>query len=457
MPRGIDREIVEMMHRTHMGVGNDYKNILLHGLRVALSDGWGGSMIATELSDILFKTPEPIRGRSNLGVLAEDEVNVIVHGHEPTLSEVVVEASRDPEILNLIKEDGAKGINIAGICCTSNEILMRHGIPVAGNFLQQELALITGAVDLMMVDVQCLMPALSSAADCFHTKLVTTSPKCKFPGVEHIEFKEEKAYEIAKDILRLAVGNYKSRKKERVVIPKENEDLIAGFTAESVFSFLGGKYRATYRPLNDAIIAGRLRGAAGVVGCNNPNVKHNYAHIEMAKELIKNDVLVVVTGCSAIADAEAGLLQPEAAFKYAGKGLQEICEAVGIPPILHVGSCVDNSRILITLTNVVNEGGLGEDISDLPVAGAAPEWMSEKAISIGFYFVASGVFTIFGTPHPILGSNNVTDLVCGGLEEMVGGKFAFQADPIKAAHLMIEHMDKKRKALKLKPMMYEQG
>ncbi|GAH93987.1 unnamed protein product [marine sediment metagenome] len=240
-----------------------------------------------------------------------------------------------------------------------------------------------------------------------------------------------------------------------MVIPKENEDLIAGFTAESVFNFLGGKYRATYRPLNDAIIAGRLRGAAGVVGCNNPNVKHNYAHIEMAKELIKNDVLVVVTGCSAIADAEAGLLQPETAFKYAGKGLQEICEAVGIPPILHVGSCVDNSRILITLTNVVNEGGLGEDISDLPVAGAAPEWMSEKAISIGFYFVASGVFTVFGTPHPILGSKNVTDLVCGGLEEMVGGKFAFESDPIKAAHLMIEHMNKKRQALKLKPMMYE--
>jgi len=455
MPRGMDREIVEMMHRTNMGVGNDYKNILLHGLRAALSDGWGGSMLATELSDVLFGTPEPIRGKSNLGVLAEDEVNVVVHGHEPTLSEVVVEASRDPELLELIKGNGAKGINIAGICCTSNEILMRHGIPIAGNFLQQELALITGAVDLMMVDVQCLMPALSNVADCFHTKLITTSPKCKFPGVEHIEFKEEKAYEIAKDILKLAIENYKDRKKERVSIPKENEDLIAGFTAESVFNFLGGKYRATYRPLNDAIIAGRLRGAAGVVGCNNPNLKHNYAHIEMAKELIKNDVLVVTTGCSAIADAEAGLLQPETAFKYAGKGLQEICETVGIPPVLHLGSCVDNSRILITLTNVVNEGGLGEDISDLPVAGAAPEWMSEKAISIGFYCVASGVFTVFGTPHPILGSSNVTDFVCEGLEDMVGGKFAFEADPIKAAHLMIEHIDKKREALKLKPLMYQ--
>ena len=456
LPRGVDREIVEIMHRTHMGVGNDYRNILMHGLRTALSDGWGGSMIATELSDVLFGSPRPIRGISNLGVLREDEVNVVVHGHEPTLSDVVVAASQDPELLELARKNGAKGINLAGICCTSNEILMRHGIPVAGNFLQQELALLTGAVEVMMVDVQCLMPALADAAGCFHTKLITTSPKCKFPQVTHIQFEEEKAYQIAKEILKLAVENFPNRDKNKVQIPREQEDLVAGFTAESVFNFLGGKFRATYRPLNDAIIAGRLRGAAGVVGCNNPNICHDYGHIEMTKELIKNDVAVVATGCSAIASAKAGLLQPEAAMRFAGKGLQEICETVGIPPVLHVGSCVDNSRILITLTNVVNEGGLGEDISDLPVAGAAPEWMSEKAISIGFYFVASGVFTIFGTPQPVLGSEKVTRFMCEELEDTVGGKYAFESDPIKAAHLMIDHINKKREALKLKPVMYEE-
>jgi carbon-monoxide dehydrogenase catalytic subunit len=254
----------------------------------------------------------------------------------------------------------------------------------------------------------------------------------------------------------LAVENFPNRDKNKVQIPREKEDLVAGFTAESVFNFLGGRFRATYRPLNDAIIQGRLRGAAGVVGCNNPNVCHDYGHLEMTKELIKNDVLVVATGCSAIASAKAGLLQPEAAFKFAGKGLQEICEAVGIPPVLHVGSCVDNSRILITLTNVVNEGGLGEDISELPVAGAAPEWMSEKAISIGFYFVASGVFTIFGTPQPVLGSQKVTRFVCEELEDIVGGKYAFEKDPIKAAHLMIDYINKKRETLKLKPVMYEE-
>ena len=453
MPRGVDREIVEIMHRTHMGVDTDYRNIIQQGLRCALSDGWGGSMIATELQDILFGTPAPLRATCNLGTLEKDKVNIVVHGHEPTLSEIVVVAARDPELQRLAEEKGARGINIAGICCTANEILMRHGIPVAGNFLQQELAMMTGAVDLMMVDVQCIMPALSDLSKRFHTKLITTSPKAKFPGVEHVEFSEERALEVAKEIVRMGIENFPNRDKEPF-IPQETMDLIAGFTAESVFDFLGGTYRATYRPLNDAIIDGRLRGAAGIVGCNNPKITHDWAHVEMAKELIKHDVLVVTTGCSAIADAKAGLLRPEVAFELAGKGLQEICEAVGIPPVLHLGSCVDNSRILMTLTHVVSEGGLGEDISDLPVAGAAPEWMSEKAVSIGFYFVASGVFTVMGFPFPIYGSKRLNKLLTDELEEMVGGKFAFEQDPVKAAHLMIEHIDEKRKALKLKEVMY---
>jgi carbon-monoxide dehydrogenase catalytic subunit len=456
LPRAIDREIVELMHRTHMGVDNDYKNIIKHGMRTALADGWGGSMIATELSDVLFGAPEPIRATVNLGVIKEDHVNIVVHGHEPTLSDVVTNAVKDPELLELAKKYGAKGINLVGMCCTANEILMRHGIPSAGNFLQQELAILTGAVELMMVDVQCIMPALSSVANCFHTKLLTTSEKCKFPGVEHVEFKEEKALEIAKEIIRKGVENYKNRVKERVDIPKEIKGLVAGFTTENIFHILGGKYRFTVRPLNDAIISGRLRGAAGVVGCCNPNIKHDWAHISMVKELIKHDVLVVQTGCSAIACAKDGLLTPESAFKYAGGGLQEICEAVGIPPVLHVGSCVDNSRILLILSAVIAEGDLGEDLSDLPCAGAAPEWMSEKAVAIGFYFVASGVYTIFGTPQPVLGSGNLTNYITNDIENEVGGKFAFEHDPIKAAHMMIKHIDSKREALKLAPVMYQQ-
>ena len=445
-PRSIDREIVEVMHRTHMGVGSDYKNLVKQGIRACLADGWGGSLIATEISDILFGSPWPIRFGANLGVLDSKQVNIIVHGHEPTLSDIIVAVSQEPELVKMAEDKGAKGINLSGICCTANEILMRHGIPVAGNFLQQELAMMTGVVEVMLVDVQCIMPALGSLSDCFHTKLITTSPKCKIAGAEHIEFHEDSAADTAKEIIKLAIENFANRKGP-CKIPTASERGIAGFNTENIFHHLGGRFRGSYRPLNDNIINGRIRGAAGVVGCNNPKQVHDYGHLTMIKELLKNDVLVVSTGCSAIAAGKAGLMRPEAAAKYCGPGLGEVCETVGIPPVLHVGSCVDNSRILTILSNVVAEGGLGEDISELPVAGAAPEWMSEKAVSIGMYFVASGVYTVIAEPLPVLGAENLTRYLTDEIEKDVGGKWAFERDPVKAAHMMIEHIERKRDAL----------
>jgi len=445
-PRGIDREIVEIMHRTHIGVDQDYKNLLKQGIRAAIADGWGGSMIATELQDILFGTPAPILGTANLGVLREDEVNLIIHGHEPLLSEMVVAVAQETEMVELAKSKGAKGINLAGMCCTANEILMRHGVGIAGNFLQQELAIVTGAVDAMVVDVQCIFQSIATVAECYHTKIVTTSPKAKIPGATHIEFDERDALKSAREIVKTAIENFPNR-KGNIHIPDNETDQIAGFSHETINYLLGGMFRASYRPLNDNIINGRIRGLAGVVGCNNARTKHNEGHVAMVKELIKNDVIVVTTGCNAIACAEAGLMVPEAAMEFAGEGLAEVCETVGIPPVLHMGSCVDNSRILIAATAMVKDGGLGDDISDLPVAGAAPEWMSEKAISIGQYFVASGVYTVFGVTWPTTGSKEVTDYLFKDMEDMLGGMWDFEPDPIKAAHLMIEHIDKKRKAL----------
>jgi carbon-monoxide dehydrogenase catalytic subunit len=454
-PQGIDRPIVETMSRTNMGVDTDYKNIVFGAMKAALADGWGGSMIATEASDILFGSPKAIRAKVNLGIMKEDEVNIIIHGHVPLLSDVIVTASQDEEILKLAREKGAKGITLGGICCSANEILMRRGVPVAGNFLQQELAVSTGAVDAMIVDVQCIMPGLSKIASCFHTKLISTHPKAKFPGMEHIEFREEKALDIAKEIVKKAVLNYPNRDKAKVNIPKESMDLVAGFTAENIFYYLGGKFRATYRPLNDAIISGRLRGVAGIVGCDNPKMESGDAHVKLVKELIKNDVLVVQTGCAALACAKDGLLVPEAAAKFAGNGLKEICETVGIPPVLHLGSCVDNSRILIACSNMVTESGIGNGLDELPIAGAAVEWMSEKAIAIGLYFIASGALVVFGTPLPVTGSANLTKYLTSEIEGVTGGKWAFEADPIKSAQIIIRHMDKKRNQLKLKPAMYK--
>ena len=442
LPRGIDREIVEMMHRTHIGVDTDYANIILHGLRTSLSDGWGGSMVATELSDVLFGTPKPVKAKVNLGVLKEDEVNIIVHGHEPILSEMIAQASGAQELVELAKRNGAQGINICGMCCTGNELLMRWGIPIAGNFLNQELALVTGAVEAMIVDVQCIMPSLTDIAKCYHTLIISTSPKAKFPGAIHIEFSEERALEIAKEIVRKAVENYGKRNEDRVKIPKEPVDLVAGFSTEAIVSALGGKLD----PLLDVIKAGTIRGIAAVVGCNNPKIEQDHGHVEMTKRLIENNVLVVETGCAAIANAKAGLMVPEAADK-AGEGLAGVCKSLGIPPVLHMGSCVDISRILVVVAAIAN--ALGVDISDLPVAGAAPEWMSEKAVSIGAYVVASGIFTVLGTVPPVLGSKEVTELLTSGAEGLIGGKFAVESDPIKAADLIIDHIERKREALGL--------
>ena len=441
-PRGIDRENVEMMHRTHMGVDNDYVNLLMHGLRTSLSDGWGGSMIATELSDIMFGTPKPVMSQVNLGVLRRDQVNIAMHGHNPLLSDVIVDAAQDPELLELAKSYGATGINVVGLCCTGNEILMRKGVPIAGNHLMQELVLITGALEAMVVDYQCIMPSVVDVAKCYHTKVISTSDKAKFPGATHVLFDPSRGAEVAREIVRMAVEAYPDRNQERVRIPVEPVRMMGGFSVEAILGALGG----TPKPLVDAIVAGTIRGAVAVVGCNNPKLPQDLEHIELTRQLIENDILVLVTGCAAVANGKAGQMLPESAA-LAGPGLRSVCEALGIPPVLHMGSCVDNSRVIALAAALA--GYLDVDIDQLPLAGAAPEWYSEKAVAIGAYVVASGITTVLGVQPPIFGSPHVVQLLADGLDGVVGAKFAVEPDPDKAALLIRRHIEAKREALGL--------
>jgi carbon-monoxide dehydrogenase catalytic subunit len=444
LPRGVQREVVEIMHRTHMGTDQEYRHLIQQATRCALADGWGGSMISTELQDIMFGTPVPTRSVVNLGTLSENEVNVVVHGHEPILSEAMVLVAQDPEMIALAEKAGAKGINLVGVCCTGNEILMRHGIPVAGSFIQQEVVLATGAVETMVVDIQCIMQSLPAVAACFHTKVVTTSDRAKIPGAEHVEVDPHNAVQTARQIIKGAIDRYS--KRGDINIPKEKMDVVVGFSHETINYTLGGTFRASYRPLNDNIINGRIRGVGAVVGCDSARVRSGYVHTTVVKELIANNVLVLVTGCAATACGRAGLLTPEAA-ELAGPGLREVCETVGMPPVLHMGSCVDNSRILIAATEIVREGGLGEDIYQVPAAGCAPEWMSEKAVSIGHYFVASGVYVVFGRTFPTTNSKELTDYLFNKFEDLYGGMWAVESDPVKMARMMIDRIDQGREAL----------
>jgi carbon-monoxide dehydrogenase catalytic subunit len=445
VPRGAMREIMELMHRSHMGVDQHYENITKQCSRTALADGWGGSMVATEISDILFGTPSPVAVEVNMGVLKEDQVNIIIHGHEPNLFESIVESVNEPTQVQAAKDAGAKGINLVGMCCSGLEMFVRHGIPHAGNFMSTEAVMVTGAVDAMGVDVQCIKQGLVKVADCYGTKLITTNPRCHIEGATHIEFHEDKPKECTDEIVIQAIGRFKNRNMP-IEIPQIVNTGVHGFSHEYINYMLGGTFRASYTPLNDNVINGRIRGVAGVVGCTNPRVKQDWLHVELVKELIKNDVLVLQTGCSQIALAKAGLTTPEAAH-LAGPGLKEVCETVGMPPVLGMGACVDNSRILIAASEMVKVGGLGESIADLPAAGCAPEYMSEKAICIGQYFVASGVYTVFGVTFPIIENTKFHKHLFEELEELGVGKWGFATDPYEMARMMIAHIDKKRKAL----------
>jgi carbon-monoxide dehydrogenase catalytic subunit len=445
VPRGAMREIMDLMHRTHMGVDQEYNNITRQTTRAALADGWGGSMVATELSDIMFGTPYPTRADVNMGCLDENQVNIIIHGHEPNLFESILASVNDSSLIQAAKEAGADGLNLVGMCCSGAEMLNRHGVPHAGNFMSTESILVTGAVDAMGVDVQCIKQGLAKVADCYGTKLFTTNPRCHIEGVEHIEFVEDDPRGCTDAIVENAIIRFKNRNMP-VEIPTNRDSGIHGFSHEAIAYHLGGTFRGSYTPLNENIINGRIRGVAGVVGCTNPRVKQDWVHVELVKELIKNDVLVVQTGCSQIALAKAGLYRPEGA-SLAGSGLREVCETVGIPPVLGLGSCVDNSRILMACAEMVKTGGLGQSMADLPVAGAAPEWMSEKAISIGQYFVGSGVYTVFGVTFPIVEETKFHQLLFGGLEEEGFGKWGFAVDPYEMARMMIAHIDKKRREL----------
>lgn len=447
VPRGVDREIVEAMHRTHAGTDQNYHSLLDGAIKCALSDGWGGSMLATDLQDILYGTPKAIRSSANLGVLSESKVNVVIHGHEPLLASMIIDATREPVMTELAKSLGADGINVVGLCCTANESLMRQGIAPAGNMLHQELAVLTGAVEAMVVDVQCIFQGLDDVSSHFHTLFVTTSPKAVIGNSLHIVVDEHRPREAAREIVRRAIENFPNRKD--VHIPNVSEPLIAGFSHEYIRYMLGGKMRASLNPLNENIVNGRIRGVAAVVGCSNVRSVQDFAVVNIVRELIANNVLVVATGCAAITSGKHGLLTPET-MEYAGETLREVCETVGIPPVLHVGSCVDNSRILTILADVVATGGLGDDIAGLPAVALSPEWFSEKALDIATYAVGSGAHVIFsGVGSPVANSPIVEEYMISGWTERYGGSLRFIKEPQDTVVAALDLIDNARKALKI--------
>ena len=447
MPSGINLSLAKLLHQTHIGVDADPVNIIFGGLKAALSDV-AGEHLATDLSDILFGTGVPVVTEANLGAIKADKVNIALHGHNPLLSQMVVNAAK--EMQDEAKAAGAAGINLVGICCTGNEVLMREGVPIATNYATQELAIMTGAMDAMVVDVQCIMPSIRTAAECFHTKIVTTMPIMKIPGSYHVAFDETHAMDSAKEIIRLAIDTYKTRDAAKVCIPNIRNKVVAGFSFEAMLNIF--RKINPDRPMQvviDAINAGEIKGVAALIGCNNLKGTHDYNHTTMAQELAQNDVLLLATGCSAQAHALAGMMNGEAVQKYAGEGLKKFYARLNaaadlteeLPLMFHMGSCVDNSRVQDFATAMADE--MGVDNAEIPFVVSAPEAMSEKAVAIGSWNVAYGNPTHVGVIAPTVGSQLVNDVVTKIAEDVFGGYFFWEPDAHKATIKVIDILEER--------------
>jgi carbon-monoxide dehydrogenase catalytic subunit len=451
VPKGIDHEISEIMHRTLYGVDADAVNLLLAGLRCAVAD-LAGCYMGTDLADILFGIPKPVISSANLGTLKSGFVNIALHGHNPVVSEVLVAAANGLE--EKAKAAGAAGINLVGVCCTGNEILMRHGIPACTHSVSQEMALMTGAVDAMVVDYQCIMPSMATIAECNGTSLITTMEIAKITGATHVAFSEEAALEKAEQIIGIAINNFSRRKGKPVDIPDIRETVVAGFSVEAIVAALSKlNAEAPLKPLVDNIVSGNIRGVCLFAGCNNVKVPQDRNFVSIAKRLLKENVLVLATGCGAGALMRHGFMDPKNVAGLCGDGLGAVLTAVGeanglggpLPPVLHLGSCVDNSRAVAMAVAVAQY--LGVDTDKLPVVASAPEAVSEKAVSIGAYAVAAGLPTHVGVMLPVLGSALVTEILTDKVKGLTGGYFIVDLDPESAAEKLLAAMDERRKGL----------
>jgi carbon-monoxide dehydrogenase catalytic subunit len=363
------------------------------------------------------------------------------------------------EIQELAREKGAAGIVVGGMCCTGHETLARHGVPTVAGAMGQEFALGTGAVDAFVMDMQCVVPGVQAVAECFGTEIVTTCRSNRVAGATHIPFDPENPETLDEDaerIARLAIENYAARDRSEIHIPDHTSTVMAGFSRESILdSFDGVKH------LWERLVDGEIRGIVAMVGCTTPKVPYETGHVRIAERLVEQGVLVLASGCSAHALLNAGMCSPEAAAK-APIGLRTALEAAGIPPVLAVGACADNARIIQVFAALAHEARL--PMPDMPFAVSGPELANEKTMGQLLAVLAHGLTSVVGLspmlPIPTIGptldaaeagagrgANVIAEFFGGeGLHSMVGSRLFVQPDPAIAAETILSVLDGKRDA-----------
>lgn len=444
LPISAYHEVFEAYHKSSCGTDGDWKSVMQQFLRCGLAFTFTGVVASNIATDALFGVGDRVTSKVNIGALKKGYVNIAVHGHLPLLVSEIVKVGRSEKYQRLAKEKGAKGIQFYGICCSGLSALYRlEGVIPLSNAVTAELVMGTGALDLWVADVQDVFPAIMEVAKCYKTTVVTTSDSARLPGAEHIAYDHRhsnigETREIAEKIVQRAIESYEARQGIPVFIPPYEVEAEVGFSVEYVHKRFG-----SMKPLAEAVKSGQILGIVNMVGCNNPKVVYERAIIDVADILLKNNVLILTNGCAAFPLMKLGYCQTDA-FTKAGDSLREFLEP-DLPPVWHVGECIDNARSTGIFAGVAGE--LGKNLYEMPYAFTSPEWGNEKGLDASLGFRLMGISSYHCVEAQIQGSANVTHFLKEGTKEMLGSAMNVDADPVSLGNKIVEDLKKKREAL----------
>lgn len=449
-PAGVEHEGQNAISSCLTNVDGDYVSLAKKALRLGLSTIYTAQIGLEMAQDILFGTPMPHEVNTDLGIMDPEYVNIVFNGHQPWPGVATMQKAKTKEVQDRAKAAGAKGLRIVGSIETGQELLQRFEVDdvfvgLMGNWLAIEPLLATGAVDVYAMEENCSPPAIDQYAEKYQFALIGVSTIIGVPGMsEMIPYNPSEVDAMADRLIEIGIDNFKKRKgKIKPLVPKKIQKAIAGFSTEAVLKAIGNKLD----PLVEVIAAGKIKGVVALANCATlRNGPHDWNTVNLVKELIKKDILVVAGGCGNHALEVAGLCTLEAA-DMAGAGLKEICNMLKIPPVLSFGTCTDTGRISMLVTELANH--LDVDVPDLPIAVTAPEWMEQKATIDGIFAVAYGAYTHLSPTPFVTGANDLVKLLTEDVEGLTGGKVALGDDPVQVANDIEAHILKKRKGMGL--------
>jgi len=443
LPISAYHEVFEAYHKTGVGTDGDWKSIMQQFLRCGLAFTYSGVVSTSIATDGLFGVGDRVTSKVNIGALKKGYVNIAVHGHLPTLVSEIVRVGQEEKFINLAKEAGAKGIRFYGICCSGLSAMYRYaGVIPLSNAVSAELVLGTGALDLWIADVQDVFPSIMEVAKCFRTTVVTTSESARLPGAERFEYDHHhsnigETRELAEKIVLRGIESFKDRQGIPVYIPPYEVDAEVGFSPEYVH-----KHYGSMKPLYEAVKEGKILGIVNIVGCNNPKVVYEKCVIDVANALLRNNILILTNGCASFPLMKMGYCNVSGQ-EHAGESLKEFLG--DLPPVWHVGECIDNTKSSGIFAGVAGEAG--KPLYEMPFAFSSPEWSNEKGIDAALGFRLMGINSYHCVEAQIHGSKNVIEFLKEGTKELLGSVMVVDTNPDSLGEKIVADIIEKRKAL----------